>query len=254
LLHGGDISNAMPIHSVQQAHDALVALMPPDAIHDNCSLCSPGRDSEQEEANVAEAAATPTIVGNQYSEAQHFSLLKSAVESETASLTAAKSELETRVETLESEKASAALELSQTKTQIDLLEADKSTAEAAAESARTELETFKTEIARKAQISELKNVRKSRVQTANEALDDDFFSDERITRWAEMSEEAFDAFVADMQEVAKVSKPVIASQTKSTGTEAARESAAFAGGTSPSETEGPSALSTILSAQRWATV
>lgn len=194
-------------------------------------------------------ATAPVITGNQYTEAQHFSLLKSAVESETASLSAAKSELETRIESLESEKAASATELSEAKTKIDLLEADKSTAEAAAETARTELATFKAEIERSAQISELKSARKTRVQTANEALGDDFFSDERITRWAEMSDEAFDAFITDMTEMAKAAKPAT-TETAPTATEAARESAAFAGGTTPSASEGPSTLATILGARR----
>ena len=193
---------------------------------------------------MAEATA-PVIAGNQYSEAQHFSLLKSAVESETASLTAAKSDLEARVESLESEKAATATELSEAKTRIDLLEADKATAEAAAATARTELDEFKTEIERSAQVSELKTARKARVQTANASLDDAFFSDERITRWAEMSDEAFEAFVTDMTEVAAAAKPATTTSTTST-VEAARESAAFAGGTSPSASEGPTALASFL--------
>lgn len=204
---------------------------------------------------MAEAAAVPVIAGNHYSEAQHFSLLKSAVESETASLTAAKSELETRVQALESEKASVAVELSEAKTRIDLLEADKSTAEKAAETARTDLETFKSEIARKEQISELKTARKARVQTANVALSQDFFTDERITRWAEMSDEAFDAFVTDMTEVAKASTSTTAeTKTEVTVKEAARESAAFAGGTDVTADSGISSVAALLGATRRASI
>lgn len=201
---------------------------------------------------MANATEPVIITGNQYSEAQHFSLLKSAVESETASLTAAKSELETRVESLESEKAATATKLSEAQTRIDLLEADKATAEAAATTARTELDEFKAEIARTAQIAELKTARKARVQTANDSLTDAFFSAERITRWAEMSDEAFDAFVADMTEMAAAVKPV--TTTAVTTTEAARESAAFAGGTTPSTTGGPTALATLLGARRPAAI
>lgn len=241
----------MPINSVQQAHDALLALRPDSAVHEPCSLCRSGYVSEQEEASVAEAAATPAISGNQYSEAQHFSLLKSAVESETASLTSEKAELEAKVTSLESEKAAQATELSEAKTKIDLLEADKTTAEAAAETARTELATFKSEIEHAAQVSKLKDERKAKVQTANASLEDAFFTDERITRWAEMSDEAFDAFVADMSEMAKASTPATTPTT--TTTEAARESAAFAGGTTPSATtDGVSPLGTLLGLRRGA--
>lgn len=199
---------------------------------------------------MANATEPVIITGNQYSEAQHFSLLKSAVESETSSLAAAKSELETRVESLESEKAATATKLSEAQTRIDLLEADKATAEAAAATARTELDEFKAEISRSAQIAELKTARKARVQTANDSLTDAFFSAERITRWAEMSEEAFDAFVADMTEMAKAVTPI--ATTTVTTTEAARESAAFAGGTTPTSTTEGSTLSKLLGVRRGA--
>lgn len=195
---------------------------------------------------MADSTTQPAPAGNVYSEAQHFSLLKSAVDSETASLTTVKAELETRVETLEGEKAAVATELSDAKTRIDLLEADKASAEQAATTARTELEEFKAEIARKEQISQLMDSRKSKVQTANEALSADFFTQERVTRWAEMSDEAFDAFVADMTEMAKASKPA----TETTTTEAARESAAFAGGTTPTADQGKTTLATLLGASR----
>jgi chromosome segregation ATPase len=168
------------------------------------------------------------------------------VETETASLITAKSELEARVGVLESEKAATATELSEAKSRLDLLEADKSTAEAAAATARTELDEFKAEIARTAQIAELKTARQARVQTANANLATDFFSDERITRWAQMSEEAFDAFVTDMSEMAKPSQ---AGSTTVTVTEAARESAAFAGGTTPATGQG-STTSQLLGTRR----
>jgi chromosome segregation ATPase len=204
---------------------------------------------------VAEAAAQPALAGNQYSEAQHFSLLKSAVEQETSSLTAEKADLENRITALESEKAALATELSETAKRIDLLEADKVTAEAAAEKARTELDEFKAEIARKEQIAELKNVRKNKVQTANANLAEDFFTDERVTRWAQMAEEDFESFVADMTEMANAIKPAEKAGDKPaekavTTTEAARETAAFTGGTTPTASEGKTNLALLLGAER----
>jgi chromosome segregation ATPase len=238
----------MPINSVQQAHDALLAFQPAGAAHDNCPLCTHGH-VEQEVAHVADT--TPLApASNVYTEAQHFSLLKSAVESETSSLTAEKSELETRLEALESEKAAAATELSEAKTRIDVLEAEKATAEAAAESARTELAEFKTSIERSAQVEELKNSRKAAVQKANDSLADTFFSQERVTRWAEMAEEAFDALVADMTEMAKASPTSETKSSETKTTEVARESAAFAGGTTPSSESGESTLSQLLGGLR----
>ena len=110
-------------------------------------------------------AAAPVITGNQYSEAQHFSLLKSAVAQETASLTAEKSELQARIETLESEKAATATELSEAKSRIDVLESAKVAAEAAAETSKTELADFKAEILRKQEI-ETKTTEKARETAA----------------------------------------------------------------------------------------
>jgi hypothetical protein len=193
---------------------------------------------------VAEAAPAPVITGNQYSEAQHFSLLKSAVESETASLIAAKSELETRNELLESEKAALATELSGASARIDLLVAEKATVEAAATTARTELAEFKSEIARTAQIAELKDARKVRVQAANDRLPTGFFSEERITRWAEMANEVFDAFIVDMTEMAKITTATPVS------TPAVRESAAFSGGITPTTTGLISTTAQLLGTRR----
>lgn len=199
---------------------------------------------------MAETVTQPAPAGNVYSEAQHFALLESALERETASITVEKSELEARVGALESEKAAAATELSEAMAKIDVLEADKVNAEAGAEAVRTELADFKAEIERAARISELKTDRKARVQAANANLDDTFYSEERITRWAEMSDEAFDVLVADLTEMAKASKATVVEPVTTTTTEAARESAAFTGGATPSNEQGPSTLSTLLGAVR----
>ncbi len=203
---------------------------------------------------MAETTA-PAPVGNVYSEAQHFSLLKSAVESETASLTAEKSEFESRITTLESEKAALATELSETKTRIDVLESDKATAEAAAETAKTELADFKALLERKKLIEEKKSSRKERVKAANENLSDGYFTDERITRWAEMSDEAFDGLVGEMTEFAAAAATKTADKADDTvetkTTEAARESAAFTGGeTASTTTSDVSPLAEFLAARR----
>ncbi len=198
---------------------------------------------------MAEAAAAPVITGNQYSEAQHFSLLKSAVEQETAALTTVKSELEAQVATLGSEKAALATELSEAQSKIDVLESDKATAEAATEIAKTELADFKAFIDKKKDVEDKKSSRKDRVKAANEHLGDSYFSDERITRWAEMSDEAFDALVGEMTEFAAAAKPEASESASTKTTEMAKETAAFTGGVSANSTEG-SSLSTFLGVRR----
>lgn len=195
-------------------------------------------------------AAAPVITGNQYSEAQHFALLKSAVQQETAAVTAEKSELQGRVEALESEKAAIATELSEALSRIDILESDKVTAEAAAETARTELADFKDFLAKKKDVEDKKSSRKDRVQAANENLGETYFTDERITRWAEMSDEGFDALVGEMTEFAAAAKANAADEQAAKTTEQARETAAFTGGeTAHSTTEG-STLSLLLAARQ----
>jgi chromosome segregation ATPase len=194
----------------------------------------------------------PALPGNVYSEAQHFSLLKSAVEQETAALATEKSGLQAQIETLESEKAATATELSEALSKIDVLESDKVTAEKAAEEARTELADFKAFLEKKKQTEDKKSSRKDRVKAANENLADTYFTDERITRWAEMEDEAFDALVSEMTEFASAgSTPAgenAATETKTT--EQARETAAFSGGETPTSGGTVSTLSSFLAARQ----
>lgn len=195
-------------------------------------------------------AAAPVITGNQYTEVQHFALLQSAVAQETAALSTERSELQGRVETLESEKAAIATELSEAQSRIDVLESDKVTAEAAAETARTELADFKDFLAKKKDVEDKKSSRKDRVKAANEHLGDDYFSDERVTRWAEMSDEGFDALVAEMTEFAAAKAAAGETAATTTTTELAKETAAFTGGVTPQPTTGGSVLSTFLGGVR----
>lgn len=168
---------------------------------------------------------------NVYTEAQHFALLTSAVERETASLTETTTQLEAQVAALSTEKAGVEAELSTAKDRIDVLEAEKASAETAAATARQELEDFKAELARQAEVASRKTDRVARVKAANANLDDSYFTDERVTRWAEMADEQFEALVADMTEAAAAVKP--AEVKTGDATEQARETAAFSGGTAP---------------------
>ncbi len=239
----------MPSPSVQEAHDHLLALMPEGAAHDDCPLCDSGHDAEMEVAHVAETTP-PAVAGNVYSEAQHFSLVKSAIEQETAALTTEKSELQSKVETLESEKAAMATELSEAKSKIDVLESDKATAEAEAETAKKSFEDFKADLMKKDQVSKKKSERSDRVKAANENLGDGYFTDERVTRWAEMSDEDFESLVTEMTEFAAAKPAEDKADTKTT--EKARETAAFKGGETPSAKEGDSSLHSLLLATRQA--
>jgi len=181
---------------------------------------------------------------NVYSESQHLALLTSAVERETAALTEVKQSLETKVTTLDSEKAALADELKTAKDQIDVLEAEKAAAEAKATETAAEFEAFKADLQRQREVAEKKTARIERVKAANGSLGEDYFSEARVQRWAEMSDEDFDVLVADLTEAAAAVKPVDSGQPK----EKAKETAAFTGGQTITSTEGRSTLSSLLDA------
>jgi len=221
--------------SVQRAHDALLEAMPEGASHDSatCPLCQSGihREAEKEVAHVSEE--TPK---NVYTEDQHFALLTAAVERETAELSTAKGELEAQV---------ASLTESQTElqTRVDALEAEKASLTAARDEAVKEFEDFKADLAEKAEVEARKADRIAAIKAANSDLDDEYFTDERVNRWAEMADEQF----AVVLEAIETSAAAAKKKNKSDGDaedkvdggademkEKARETAAFKGGDAPS--------------------
>jgi chromosome segregation ATPase len=231
--------------SVQTAHDALLAMPEVSAAGHTCALCTAGTHARVKEG----ASVSDTAPANVYTEAQHFALLESAVERETAKLSEAKETLETQLGTLESEKAALADELAGTKSRLDVAEAEKAAAEARADAAAKELADFKAELARAAEVAEKRTARIERVKAANSSLGEDYFTTERAQRWAEMSDEGFEALVADLIEAAAAAKPADSTDTTS-ATELARESAAFAGGQTATSIQGETALAQLLGARR----
>lgn len=224
--------------SVQQAHDALLAMGNADHA---CSLCpsAGSTNSAREEAHVAD---NPEVA--RFSEAQHFALLEAAVERETAELKTAKGELEAQIATLMEETTAQAAKVTDYETRISVLEAEKASADAAAEAAKQELVDYKAEQERAAEVAALRESREKTIRKANANLDDSFFTEERISRWAEMSEEAFAEVAAAFEAGSKV-----AVSSKEAVTEQARETAAFSGDSEAQPTGGTS-LTTFLGARR----
>lgn len=200
--------------AAQALHDALLAAMPAGAFHeDACSLCPAAtRETAKEAAPVSDDNRT-------FTEAEHLALLTDRVARETADLTEAKTALET--------------EVSELKQRVDVLEAEKAAAITERDNTKAEFEGFKKDLEEKAAVAERKEARVARVKAANESLPEDYFTEERATRWAEMADEAFDAFVADIEAV-KVP------------TTTARETAAFTGGDSPTAKSEGSVLGSFL--------
>jgi len=212
---------AAPSDSVQQAHDYLLAQTRATGGSHTCHLCSPAaaNDRAREESHVAENQPE-----TRFTEAQHLALVESAVRSETASLTTAKEELETQVASLTTEKAGLEGRLAEAETKIGVLEAEKAAAEAQAETARAEFEEYKAEQQRAAEAAARREERVSKIKAANANLAADFFTDERVDRWANMSDEAF-AEVAAAFEAAANAAPKTKEQAA-----AAPQTAAFTGG------------------------
>lgn len=238
--------------SVKRAHDDLLAGMPPGARHHDCPFCDAG--------DIAHSKEVAGVDERTYSQKEHEAILTDAVRREVASATEQKeselSELQQKVDVLESEKAA--------------LEQGKADAEKA-------LEDYKNEQERAREVAERKDARVTAIKevTAHE-LPESYFTKERVTRWAEMAEEDFEALV-DSQAEASVTAltseeakelaglegearraklvEVIGKRKESArdeGKPAERETAAFSGGVVPSSRENagegaqPTNLSTWL--------
>lgn len=179
-----------------------------------------------------------------FTEAQHVALVESAVARETAALQTSNEELEARAASLTTEKAAAESALSEAQAKLDVLEAEKSAAEQAKVEAEKAFEDFKTGLEELASVEARRADRAAAVKEAAAGLDDSYFTEERIQRWAEMSAEAFDVLVADLKEAAGEKA---AAAEAGASAEAVRETAAFKGGTAVKQPEG-SSFGTFLGA------
>jgi chromosome segregation ATPase len=199
----------------QQVHDALLATKPEGVVHEPCDLCTDPLENTKEVAQVADDKRV-------YTEVEHLALMADAVTRETAELSEAKGELETKVS-----------ELSQ---RVDVLEAEKAALETAKAEVEAKFEEFQTEVERAQAVEAAKKDRLEKVKAANEQLPDSYFTDERIQRWAEMTEEAFASLIDDLS-AAAVAGP-------------AKETAAFAGGETPTSAEKKVSVGSVLAARR----
>lgn len=188
-----------------------------------------------------------------YTEDQHVAILTDAVARETASLMSVREELEARVEVLDTEQAAATTALTEMQTRLDVVEAEKAAETQRADAAVAELTEFRAQLEQAAVIEQAKSERVAAIKAADESLEEDYFSDERVQRWAEMAGEAFDALVTDLTEAAAKRKAKVGDEKDDKQTapwmkEKARETAAFSGGAAPTAGRGASALSSFLTA------
>jgi hypothetical protein len=167
-----------------------------------------------------------------YTQDQHLALVATEVERATAALAAEKSALQDRIAALEADVTGKTGDVTAIQARFDVLEAEKATAEAAAETARTELASFKAELEREAEVAQLKTERMDRVKAAGVNLPEDFYTDERAQRWAQMATEDFDAHVAEIT-AAATAVTTAGDAGAVTVTQAARQTAAFSGDAKP---------------------
>jgi hypothetical protein len=202
-----------PGPDAQLAHDRLLAMQPDGAVHEPCELC-PDPAMNKEVAQVAGDNRT-------YTEAEHLALMADAVTRETAALTEVKADLEVKTSELAAK--------------VDVLEAEKAAAETKASQLQADFDAYKAEVERAREVETAKQDRVDAVKAAIDSLPDTYFTDERIQRWAEMTEEAFASHVDDLK--------------TAMGAGVAKETAAFSGGESPTEAKKVS-VGSIFAARR----
>jgi chromosome segregation ATPase len=122
-----------------------------------------------------------------FTEGEAYALVADGVQRETAALS-------TQVETLTSEKS--ALE-----TKVELAEAGLATEKAGREAAETALADYKTGVETEKAQAARKDGRVAKVREVAKHLKDEFFTDERATRWSAMDDEAFTAYTTELAEL-----------------------------------------------------
>jgi len=116
-------------------------------------------------------------------EDEHAAIVADRVSRETSSLTE-------QVTSLGTEKA-------ELQTKLDTTEAALETEKAEHQATKDAFEAFKTQVVTDKEIASRRTDREAKVREVAAHLKDEFFTEERVQRWAEMSEEAFDTFVTE---------------------------------------------------------
>jgi chromosome segregation ATPase len=164
-----------------------------------------------------------------FTESEHFALLTAAVTQET--------------ETLQSALAASSEEITTLKNTVDVLQAKVSESDEAKEQIASEFAEFKADLERKAELEKFSAERSAQIREAHPHLTDDYFTSDRVERWAAMSAESFASLVEDLA-AATASKTDDADDDTTP-----RATAAFGGTVASGSTKGPSLggyLATVL--------
>ncbi len=129
---------------------------------------------------MADDAPKPRVM----TEDEAYAIAADRVTRETA-------ELSTKVTGLETEKA-------ELQSKLDVAEASVATEKAAREKAEKDLTEFKAEVETAREIAARKDGRVAKVRETAKHLPDDFYTPERAARWAELDEEKFNEYLAEI--------------------------------------------------------
>ena len=134
-----------------------------------------------------------------FSEAEKDALVRDAITRETASLTDKLAAIES-----ENTELKAKLETHGTELQgrLDTLEAERDTLQAERDTVRGEFDAFKAELEQREAAAARSEARVAAVREAAAGLKDDFFTDERAARWAQLSDDDFEQVKAELAAVA----------------------------------------------------
>lgn len=244
--------------SVLEAHDRLLAEMPPGASHMGCPICKNRETASGDIQDDQEVTRVATANGRTFTEEEHEALLTDAVRREVAEAVADKEQT-----------------LTELQNKVDALEAEKASLEAKVTETEEAFEDFKQQAERDREIAERREGRVAAIRAISaHELPDDYFTDARVTRWAEMADESFEAFLDDLsvttvstftpEEAAgleglegearrdKIVAVVAARKGSEEQTTPKPETAAFSGGATPGSKaqDGPSTLGSWLRTRR----
>lgn len=191
-----------------------------------------------------------------FSESEHQALLRQQVEQAVAD---AVNDRDSKIADLEQRN--------------DVLEAEKAQLQQDKDTLQSEFDAFKEQVEQAKAVEQRKADRVERVQAAAVHLPDEYFSDDRKQRWAEMADEDFEAFVQDLEGAALAgltaeeaseleglegkerSDKLAEIRARRQETAHTRETAAFSGGKEPvdprrSDVHQPGTLGQFLSTKR----
>ncbi len=148
------------------------------------------------------ADAQPAVAPRTLTEHEAYAIAADRVVRETADLTSKVGKLETEVADL--------------KAKLDVSETAVASEKAARETAEKALTDFKSETEQAREVAARRGEREKKVREVAKHMKDDWFSEERIGRWAAMEDTQFTEYVAEIAALGGSTAPAAASAPRET--------------------------------------